>query len=155
MKMAENCPNGWKTLWEKEKLLVKSNFSFSLSVFKRLFPRSILKKLILQTCKNLRACLGKCSRKNSVYYNDLVVCRGLQFGRMYFFLLELTLYHTVLTFNKPKGIAFWKHCNQQFPLFPQCSLPFFHNVLCLIHNKFCHFDHLLIQRLQMFQFGLV
>ena len=33
--MAENSSNGWKTLWEKEKLLVMSNFSFSHSVFKR------------------------------------------------------------------------------------------------------------------------
>ena len=32
-----------KTLWEKEKLLVTSNFSFSHSIFKR---------LVLQTCKN-------------------------------------------------------------------------------------------------------
>ena len=29
-------PNGWRTLWEKKKLLVTSNFSFSHSVFKRL-----------------------------------------------------------------------------------------------------------------------
>ena len=35
-KMVESYPNGWKTLWEKEKLLVTSNFSFSHSVFKRL-----------------------------------------------------------------------------------------------------------------------
>ena len=28
-KMAESYPNGWKTLWKKEKLLVMSNFSFS------------------------------------------------------------------------------------------------------------------------------
>ena len=34
--MAESYPHGWKTLWEKEKLLVTSNFSFSHSVFKRL-----------------------------------------------------------------------------------------------------------------------
>ena len=34
--MAENYPSGQKTLWEKEKLLVTSNFSFSHSVFKRL-----------------------------------------------------------------------------------------------------------------------
>ena len=33
--MAESYPNGWETLWEKEKLLVTSNFSFSHSVFKR------------------------------------------------------------------------------------------------------------------------
>ena len=36
LKMAENSSNLWKTLWEKEKLLIKSNFSISLSVFKRL-----------------------------------------------------------------------------------------------------------------------
>ena len=34
--MAESYPNAQKTLWEKEKLLVASNFSFSHSVFKRL-----------------------------------------------------------------------------------------------------------------------
>ena len=35
-KMAESSPNGYKTLWEKEKLLVTSIFSFSHSAFKRL-----------------------------------------------------------------------------------------------------------------------
>ena len=34
--MAESNPKGWKTLWEKEKLLVTGNFSFSHSAFKRL-----------------------------------------------------------------------------------------------------------------------
>ena len=34
--MAESSPKGWKTLREKEKLLVMSNFCFSHSVFKRL-----------------------------------------------------------------------------------------------------------------------
>ena len=43
MKMSESYKNGQKTLWEKEKLLVTSNFSFSRSVFK---------KLVLQTRKN-------------------------------------------------------------------------------------------------------
>ena len=41
--MGESSPKGLKTLWEKEKLLVTSNFSFSHSVFKR---------LVLQTRKN-------------------------------------------------------------------------------------------------------
>ena len=41
--MAESSPNGYKTPWEKEELLVTSNFSFSHSVFKR---------LVLQTRKN-------------------------------------------------------------------------------------------------------
>ena len=43
MEIAESSPNRLKTLWEKEKLLVTSNFSFSRSVFKR--P-------VLQTRKN-------------------------------------------------------------------------------------------------------
>ena len=43
MRMAECCPKGQKTLGEKEKLLVTSNFSFSRCVFKR---------LVLQTRKN-------------------------------------------------------------------------------------------------------
>ena len=43
MKSAESSQNPQKTLWEKEKLLVTSNFSFSHSVFKR---------LVMQTCKN-------------------------------------------------------------------------------------------------------
>ena len=41
--MAESSPKGHKTLWEKEKLLVTSNFSFSHSVFK---------KFVLQTHKD-------------------------------------------------------------------------------------------------------
>ena len=41
--MSESSPNRWKTLWEKEKLLLTSNFSFSHGVFKR---------LLLQTRKN-------------------------------------------------------------------------------------------------------
>ena len=41
--MSESSSNGWKTLLEKEKLLVPSNFSFSHSVFKG---------LVLQTRKN-------------------------------------------------------------------------------------------------------
>ena len=39
MKTTEKSPNGFKTLWEKEKLLVTSNFSFSHSVFRRLEDR--------------------------------------------------------------------------------------------------------------------
>ena len=43
MKMAESFQNDQKTLWEKEKLLVTSNFTFTHRVFKR--P-------VLQTHKN-------------------------------------------------------------------------------------------------------
>ena len=47
--MTGGSPNRWKTLWEKEKLVVKSNFSFSHLV-------SI--EPVLQTRKN-QACLAK------------------------------------------------------------------------------------------------
>ena len=40
MKLAESSPKGLKTLWENEKLLVTSNFSFSHRVFKRLAPQA-------------------------------------------------------------------------------------------------------------------
>ena len=40
IKMMVSSAKGWKTLWEKEKLLVTSNLSFSHCVFKR-FVRSI------------------------------------------------------------------------------------------------------------------
>ena len=38
--MAESFSDLWKTLWEKDKLLVTSNISFSHSVFKRLAPQT-------------------------------------------------------------------------------------------------------------------
>ena len=38
--MAESPRNGLKTQWEKEKLRVTSNFSFSHSVFKRHMPQT-------------------------------------------------------------------------------------------------------------------
>ena len=47
--MAESSPNGYKTLWENEKLFVTSNSSISHSIFKR---------LVLQTRKN-QGLLGK------------------------------------------------------------------------------------------------
>ena len=54
--MAESYPKGQKTLWEKEKLLVSSNFSFSHSVFKR---------LVLQTCKS-QGLFGKGLKKKAL-----------------------------------------------------------------------------------------
>ena len=42
--MAESYPNSWKTLSEKEKLLITSNFAFSQSVFKRLVLQTHKKK---------------------------------------------------------------------------------------------------------------
>ena len=54
--MAESSQKDRKTLWEKEKLLVASNFSFSHSVFKR--P-------VLQTRKN-QGLFGKGLRIESI-----------------------------------------------------------------------------------------
>ena len=54
MKMAESSPNGWKTLWKKEKLLITSNFSLSLSG--AIYPNpTVFSKdwyCVLQTHKN-------------------------------------------------------------------------------------------------------
>ena len=38
--MVESSLKGWKTLWEKEKLLVTSNFSYSYSVYERLLQQT-------------------------------------------------------------------------------------------------------------------
>ena len=55
--MVESFQDGKKTLWEKEKLLLTSNFSFSHSVFKRVtsnfsFSHSVFKRPVLQTRTN-------------------------------------------------------------------------------------------------------
>ena len=47
--MAENSQNGLKTLWEKEKLLVTSKFSFPTMFSKDVYCRHV----------KTRACLGK------------------------------------------------------------------------------------------------
>ena len=77
--MAESYLKGQKTLWEKEKLLVTSNFSFSHSVFKRLqlqtrknqglFGKRLINTLCLffytsVSCPEDRvACNGRCIPK--------------------------------------------------------------------------------------------
>ena len=58
MKTAERSLKGWKTLWEKEKLLLTSNFSFSHGVFKR---------LVLQIHKN-KGLFGKGLKKVKIYF---------------------------------------------------------------------------------------
>ena len=47
MKMEEISLKGQKTLWEKEKLLITSNFSFSHIVFKRLVSEGASKDVIV------------------------------------------------------------------------------------------------------------
>ena len=75
-KFDENDPEFSKTLREKEKLHVTSNFSFSHNVFKR---------LVLQTCKN-KGLFEKVSRgynierkrKNTGCYHFLLLLRCFQ-----------------------------------------------------------------------------
>ena len=88
-----------KTLWEKDKLLVTSNFSFSHSVFKR---------LVLQICKNTpRACLGigKLKPLSITPVLQLIPEGKDVFGNMV---------------QKEENAD-----NQLFLLFPQCYLPSF------------------------------
>ena len=59
MKMTENSQKLWKTLWETEKLLVTSNFSFSHSVFKR---------IVMQTRRN-QGLFGK--DLNTIYFTEI------------------------------------------------------------------------------------
>ena len=67
--------DGWKTFWEKKKMLVTSIFSFSHNVCKKLLSQGCLKS-------------GFCGK-------------------------ELTLYHTIPTFNDPReeGLEKKGHCN--------------------------------------------
>ena len=83
MKMVESFPEGQKTLWEKEKLLNTSNFSFSHSVFIR---------LVLQTCKN-KGLFGK---------GLIIVFKS----REIMLKVSLTFSHTFPTFNDPDKEAF-------------------------------------------------
>ena len=62
MKMAESSPKEKKTLWEKEKPLVTSNFSF--------FPHIVFKGLVQQTRKT-KGLFGK---------GLIVICKLLQYG---------------------------------------------------------------------------
>ena len=68
--MAESSPNGNKTLWEKEKLLDTSNFSFSQSVFKRLALQTGKKQGLFE--KELICSLQKLSISNGPKYAHLV-----------------------------------------------------------------------------------
>ena len=54
MKMVENSLKVQKLLWEKEKLLITSNFSFSQRVFKRLVLQTSKNKDLFETGLNAR-----------------------------------------------------------------------------------------------------
>ena len=56
--MPESYPNGQKTLWENEKLIITSNFSFSHSIFKGrvAYYRHLKTRAYLGDGKDLRGC---------------------------------------------------------------------------------------------------
>ena len=78
--MEESSPNGLKTLWEKEKLLVTSNFSFSHSVFKR---------FVLQTRKN-QGLLVKGIKKARIHFYTVNHFPGKELISSYRLALEAT-----------------------------------------------------------------
>ena len=63
--MLESYPNGKKTLWEKEKLLVANSFSFSKSVFKR---------LVSQGRQKVSLCGNGLSDEMSLYLTNVNSC---------------------------------------------------------------------------------
>ena len=67
IKMKESSPKGLKTLWEKEKLLIMSNFSFYLSISKR---------LVLQTRKN-QGLFGKGLNREAAMLEGVVIRNNL------------------------------------------------------------------------------
>ena len=87
-----------KTLWEKEKMLVTSIFSFSYSIFysiKQINHHSQHSIFWLQVL--------------SIWLCPKFCC--LEKG--YLALNSLTLYHTIPTFNDPDKDAFCKHCGKR------------------------------------------
>ena len=111
--MAESSPKGWKTLREKEKLLITSNFCFSHSVFKRLelqthksqglFGKGFPKQAQVFTCRQYRSFentmgKGEIARNEQFllfplcfllvyrtfcHFNQIVICQLFTFGRVY------------------------------------------------------------------------
>ena len=117
MKMAESSPKGEKTLWEKAKLLVTSNFSFSHRIFKRLALQTLTNQDLFGKGLNsvvLKFCIEKHSLVNPLP-NNLGFTLNVQEGK-----------------NNLKTL--WEKESQHFLLFIQCFLPFSNQIL--IFNSF-------------------
>ena len=80
--MAESYPNGWKTLWEKEKLLVTSNSSFSHSVFKMLISQKLQKVSLSGNGLKVEKILGKGEKNWSPAFSPFLTLfsKGLSWG---------------------------------------------------------------------------
>ena len=114
--MAESYPKDRKTLWEKEKLLVTSNFPFSHSVFKRLTSQGRQK---VSLCGNgLTKNPIKMKNPKGIPKNALIISHQFLFFFIFLLILKifkcvLTLYHTIPTFNDPKEEDFGKDCGKR------------------------------------------
>ena len=74
-KMEDSSTNGLKTLWEKEKLLVTSNFSFSHSVFKRLVLEKGLRENIIISMMSITLIIPKGNIiKKKIYIYIMITC---------------------------------------------------------------------------------
>ena len=129
-----------KTLWEKEKLLITSNFSFSPTVFYPFWEIYIIFiKLKIVICKlfqfgrvyNLEIFVRMCNISICcniflpVSLMDLRVCTQFNITWIMGAFGMLTLSQTSPGFYVPTEQVFWKHCgkrkiahNEQFLLFP-------------------------------------
>ena len=114
-KMMISCLTMQKTLWEKEKMLVTSIFSFSHNIFR---------SLIYQGISNLGLCdkglKVKIDHKTLNSNFKIVSCHA---ARILGISLSFTIQSPPL---RPR--------NKQFLLFPQCFLPRW--------RTFCHFNHI-------------
>ena len=114
--MADSSLNRWKTLWEKEKLLFMSNFSFFHSVFKRLVQETRKNQGLFG--KGLQQCFSSFSRK--LCFTDslderkvLLVAIWFSGNLVLWVVYPLTFYHTIPTFNDPYRESLLKHCEKK------------------------------------------
>ena len=128
--MAKSYPNGQKTLWEKEKLLVMSNFSFFPQGFQKArFPGASKGAIVWERVKLGRN--GEKSHLSTVASNQYIIT--------YLSLDTLILYHTIPTFNNPEKEAFLRVGNL-------CFLFISHNVF---KDKFLKKGYFQISYLQI------
>ena len=126
MEIAKSSPNGLKTLWEKEKLLVTSNFSFSHSVFKR---------LVLQTSENQGLC-GKGLTQFQHFDGEP--------------LSDKSVFTCLQSFENTVGGKREIACNEQFLFVPQCFLSFWRSFHHFHQIWSCHLQTLSVWKSLIF-----
>ena len=125
--MAENSSNGWKTLWEKEKLLVMSNFSFSQSVF---YPGLLWERVsLLPNVQHFRLLQieSMCRRNIYIYIYDSKIEGCYEMSRKHFYLKKKK------NFIHRLKDCFLKHCEK---MKKKTHFAFFCNIfsLCMCYS---------------------